>query len=357
MLIVMQNNVTTLDLERVLAHLRDENIDGQIHRPREILISVVDVVAEGLLDEIADLPGVESVHGKAPGYWLGSRARQREDTVVEVSGRCFGGNHAPVLIAGPCAVESEDQLFRAAEVALDAGAGLLRGGAFKPRTSPYSFQGLGERGLELLARVRERFDLPVVVELRDASTLELFQQYEVDVLQIGARNMQNFEILRTAGRSGRPVLLKRGPGNSIDEWLMAAEYILLEGNPDVILCERGVTPPYGSKTRYLLDVASIPIVKSLSHLPVIADPSHAAGARAYVPALARAAMAAGAQGLLVEVHNDPAEALCDGPQALTPEMLKELVADLRQQQIFFAQPPLRKGEAAEGSTLSCLSTA
>jgi len=327
MLVILKPDATAEDLERVLGRIESLGAVAEVHRPGEVLIAVrgADINPQTLVA----MSGVETVQPSAPGYWLASRRAHPEDTVVRVRGRSLGGDNPPVLIAGPCAVESEDQLLRSAEAALEAGAQMLRGGAYKPRTSPYSFQGLGEAGLEMLARVRERFGVPIVTEMRDAATLELFQRYDMDVIQIGARNMQNYEILRRAGQAGRPVLLKRGPATSIEEWLMAAEYILLAGNPDVILCERGVLPPASVATRYQLDIAAIPIVRRLSHLPVIADPSHAAGARDLVAPLAEAAIAAGAQGLLVEVHAEPCQALCDGRQALEPEQARAMMESLR----------------------------
>jgi len=344
MLVILKTDASEEDLERVLGRIESLGGTAEVHRPREVLIAVrgADISPQTLVA----MSGVETVQPSAPGYWLTSRRAHPEDTVVTVRGRSLGGDHPPVLIAGPCAVESEDQLMRSAEAALEAGAQMLRGGAYKPRTSPYSFQGLGEEGLEMLARVRERLDVPIVTEMRDAATLEIFQSYDMDVIQIGARNMQNYEILRRAGMAGRPVLLKRGPATSIEEWLMAAEYVLLAGNPQVILCERGVLPPASVATRYQLDIAAIPIVRRLSHLPVIADPSHAAGARDLVAPLAEAAIAAGAQGLLVEVHAEPCQALCDGRQALEPAQARSLMESLRRHRYVPESTPVAADGAA-----------
>ncbi|MGB6851196.1 MAG: 3-deoxy-7-phosphoheptulonate synthase [Thermoanaerobaculia bacterium] len=328
MLVIMKEQATAPDLQRIVDRVEDAGGTAECHKPSETVI-VINGCPPSLEDEIRALPGVASVRRKATGLWLVSRERQPQDTVVEVMGRRIGGSNPPAVIAGPCAVESEDQLFQIAEQVQKAGAGLLRGGAYKPRTSPYSFQGLGERGLELLAKVRERFGIPIVTELRDISALDLLLVYEVDVIQVGARSMQNFEILKEVGRAGKPVLLKRGPANSIDEWLNAAEYIMLEGNPQVILCERGIVSAKHSKTRYLLDLAAVPIVQELSHLPVIIDPSHAAGDRRWVPPMARAGVAAGANGLLIEVHHAAELALCDGPQSISPETFRQLMQDLR----------------------------
>jgi 3-deoxy-7-phosphoheptulonate synthase len=232
------------------------------------------------------------------------------------------------MVAGPCAVESREQLLTVARAVKAAGAHVLRGGAFKPRTSPYSFQGLGEEGLKLLAEAREATGLPVVTEAVDIEGLELVERY-ADAIQIGARNMQNFSLLRRAGRARKPVLLKRGLSATLEEFLMSAEYILSEGNYDVILCERGVRT-FSDFSRNTLDLAMVPAVKDISHLPILVDPSHGTGRRDKVAPLSRAAAAVGADGLIIEVHHDPNRALSDGPQSITPEMFQRLVADLRQ---------------------------
>ncbi|HEY8450061.1 MAG TPA: 3-deoxy-7-phosphoheptulonate synthase, partial [Bacillota bacterium] len=258
-------------------------------------------------------------------FKLVSREFRNEPTIVEVGGVAFGGEEVPI-IAGPCSVESREQILAAAEAVKNAGARLLRGGAFKPRTSPYSFQGLEEEGLKLLAEARERFGLPIVTEVMSPGTVELVARY-ADMLQIGARNMQNFYLLREVGRSGMPVLLKRGMSATIEEWLMAAEYILSEGNFNVVLCERGLRT-FETATRFTLDLNAVPVVKELSHLPVIVDPSHGTGRWSLVTPMARAAIAAGADGLIVEVHPQPEEALSDGSQSLTPERFKVLVDEV-----------------------------
>jgi 3-deoxy-7-phosphoheptulonate synthase len=246
-------------------------------------------------------------------------------SVVRVGSQLVGGKK-PILIAGPCAVESEESFLRIATACKDAGADALRGGAFKPRSSPYSFQGLGEDGLKIMATGREQSGLPVCTEVLDTRDVDLVARY-ADVLQIGARNMQNYALLTEAGRSGLPVLLKRGLGATVQEWLQAAEYILATGNDQVILCERGIRT-FEPATRYTLDVAAVPVVLHESHLPVIVDPSHAAGKRHLVAALGRAGIAAGAHGLIVEVHDNPAEAECDGAQALLPDDLQQLAASM-----------------------------
>ncbi|WP_051618076.1 3-deoxy-7-phosphoheptulonate synthase [Desulfofundulus thermocisternus] len=261
-----------------------------------------------------------------PAYQLASREYQQEDTVVELK-TCRIGSGQVIIIAGPCAVESEEQMLGLASTLKEMGVHILRGGAFKPRTSPYSFQGLGEEGLRILARARELTGLPVVTEVTDVRNLDMVLKY-ADILQIGSRNMQNFDLLREVGRVHRPVLLKRGLAATIEEWLLAAEYILAEGNRSVILCERGIRT-YETYTRNTLDISAIPAIKELSHLPVIADPSHGTGRRSLVAPVARAAVAAGADGLMLEVHPCPEEALSDGPQSLLPAQLERLLAELR----------------------------
>ena len=250
----------------------------------------------------------------------------RERTVVRVGGVEIGGGR-PVVIAGPCSVESREQILEAARAVKEAGADMLRGGAFKPRTSPYSFQGLGVEGLRLLRLAGDEVGLPVVTEVLDPRMVGVAAEY-ADVLQVGARNMQNFPLLRELGRAGKPVLLKRGFGSTVDELLAAAEYILAEGNADVVLVERGIRT-FETSTRFTLDIAAVPVLKERTHLPVIVDPSHAAGRREYVPALAKAALAAGADGVMVEVHPRPEEALSDSRQQLTPEMFSRLMGELR----------------------------
>jgi len=264
-------------------------------------------------------------------FKLASREFHPGDTVVEVKGgdktvRIGGGSLA--LIAGPCAVEGEAILDEIAGAVKKAGANILRGGAFKPRTSPYSFQGLGEEGLRILRDVGHKHGMPVVTEVMDPRQVPLVERYG-DMFQIGARNMQNFDLLREVGKTTKPVLLKRGLSASVKEWLMSAEYVLSQGNRSVILCERGIKT-FEDSVRYSLDISSIPVARQWSHLPIIVDPSHAAGKRDWVGSLALAGMAAGAHGVIVEVHYNPAEAQCDGPQALLPEMFKALMEQLRQ---------------------------
>jgi 3-deoxy-7-phosphoheptulonate synthase len=272
------------------------------------------------------LPGVgEAIRVSKP-YKLVSRDLKHEDTIVRVGDAEIGGEE-PVIIAGPCAVESYTQTMEIAEIVASAGVKLFRGGAFKPRTSPYSFQGLGEEGLKILAEARDRFGLKIVTEVLDTETADLVEQY-ADVLQIGARNMQNFSLLRRVGQAAKPVMLKRGMSATLEEFLLAAEYIMAEGNYNVILCERGVRT-FVDHTRNTLDLSIVPAVQNRSHLPIIVDPSHGTGKRHKVIPMARGAIAVGADGIMVEVHNHPEHALSDGPQALLPDMFREMVAEVR----------------------------
>jgi 3-deoxy-7-phosphoheptulonate synthase len=269
-------------------------------------------------------PGVDRVVPILKPYKLASaQIRHGERTVIDIEGRKIGGDHF-ALIAGPCTVESREQLLETADVVKDAGVAMLRGGAYKPRTSPYAFQGLGQEGLRLLAEAKERTGLPIVTELMDARDLEAVLEV-ADVIQVGARNMQNFPLLAEIGRSRCPVLLKRGLSATLDELLMAAEYVLKEGNRDVMLCERGIKT-FENSYRTTLDLQAVPVLKELSHLPVVVDPSHAAGRRSLVAPMSLAAAAAGADGIIVEVHPNPDEALCDGPQALLADDFAEYVA-------------------------------
>lgn len=294
-------------------------LDGQCR------VGVVGQGAESLVDLLGGLPGVESVRPMAAPYPLVSRECQPESTVIRI-GKAKLGSEQVVVIAGPCAVESREQILQAARYVRDEGAEMLRGGAFKPRTSPYSFQGLGKPGLELLAEARAETGLPVVTEIVAAEDVELMVEF-ADVLQVGARNMQNFRLLAAIGEQPRPVLLKRGMMATMEELLLAAEYVVAAGNPRVILCERGIRS-YGTETRNTLDVAAIPWLKARSHLPVIVDPSHACGRRELVLPLALAGVAAGADGVIVETHPNPPEALSDREQALSPGDFADLMKRL-----------------------------
>jgi len=300
-----------------------------IHLSRGVEKTVIGAVGERRAEAaqaIEAMPGVEKVVPILHPFKLAGSQFKPERTQVKVGNVVFGGEKV-VVIAGPCAVESREQLITVAKAVKKAGADMLRGGAFKPRTSPYSFQGLEEEGLKLLAEAREETGLPFVTEVVNPRDIELVASY-ADMLQIGARNMQNFTLLREVGACGKPVLLKRGLAATIEEWLMAAEYIISAGNWNVVLCERGIRT-FETFTRNTLDVSAVPAVKSLSHLPIIADPSHATGKSKLVTAVSLGAVAAGADGLLIEVHPCPSEALSDGPQSITPEEFDSLMAQLR----------------------------
>ena len=276
---------------------------------------------------MSSMPGVQEVVRVSSPYKLSSRNGHPEDTVITFpDGTRIGGDAPSVVIAGPCSVESEDQLRRTAEVIRKAGVRFMRGGAFKPRTSPYSFQGLGFDGLELLKKVSEEFGLFIVTEVMEPAHISAISEFS-DIIQIGSRNMQNYPLLRQIGAIRKPVLLKRGAASTIEEWLLAAEYILSGGNEQVILCERGIRT-FEPAMRFTTDIGAIPVVKKLSHLPIIVDPSHGTGKREYVSSLARAAIAAGADGLMIEVHPDPDRALSDGAQSLTFELFEELMSEL-----------------------------
>jgi len=291
--------------------------------------NVIGLVGLGDRDNIGvieDMPGVDRVVPITKPYKLSSKEVKKEPTIVEVCGVKFGGEEITV-IAGPCSVENEEQIIKTAEYVKAAGAKMLRGGAFKPRTSPYAFQGLGEEGLKLLAKAREVTGLPVVTEVVNPRDVDLVNKY-TDMFQVGARNIQNFALLSLLGQVGKPVLLKRGMATTIEEFLLAAEYILAEGNRNVVLCERGIRT-FETSTRNTLDISCIPVVKDKSHLPIIVDPSHAAGHWHYVPSLSKAAIAAGADGLIIEVHPEPEKALSDGAQSLRPEHFIRLMGELK----------------------------
>jgi 3-deoxy-7-phosphoheptulonate synthase len=328
MMIVMKEDATEEQIGAVIEKI--EGAGALAHPIKGARLTVIGAVGDVEQDiNVAGLglegqPGVDRVMPILKPYKLASsQIRHGERTVLEIDGRKIGGDHF-ALIAGPCTVESREQLFETADVVKDAGAAMLRGGAYKPRTSPYAFQGLGQDGLRLLAEVKEHTGLPIVTELMDARDLEPVLEV-ADVIQVGARNMQNFPLLAEIGRSQCPVLLKRGLSATLDELLMAAEYVLKEGNRSVMLCERGIKT-FETSYRTTLDLQAVPVLKELSHLPVVVDPSHAAGRRSLVAPMSLAAAAAGADGIIVEVHPNPDEALCDGPQALLAEDFAEYVA-------------------------------
>src|SRR2546426_4324714 len=328
MLIVMDKGVTDREIQAVVKRIEDLGYKANpIPGAQRVAIGITGNQTPLDPEEFEAMPGVKEAIRVTKPYKLVSREMKGEDTVLSVRGREVGGRHLAV-IAGPCAVENEEQALAIGQLVAAAGANFFRGGAFKPRTSPYSFQGLGEPGLRILAKVRERFGLGIVTEAVDNESLDLVEQY-ADVIQIGTRNMQNFSLLKRAGRTSKPVLLKRGMSATLDEFLMAAEYILAEGNYKVILCERGVRT-FSDFTRNTLDLAIIPAVKRRSHLPILVDPSHGTGRRHKVLPLSRAAVAVGADGLLVEVHHEPDKALSDGMQSILPDELRQLAEEVRQ---------------------------
>ena len=328
MLIVMKNSASAEQIHAVVGVVKDMGYDATpIPGGQRTAIGIIGNDGGISSDRLAGLEGVLELIPVTHPYKQVSREWQDEDTVISLPNGTKIGGLDLVLMAGPCSVENEREILDIAHRVKDVGATVLLGGALKPRSSPYSFQGLGLQGLEFLARAREETGLAVVTEALDPDGVDLVVQY-ADIVQIGARNMQNYALLRRAGRAGKPVLLKRGMSATIDELLLAAEYILAEGNPDVILCERGIRS-FDTHTRNLFDLAAIPVVKSLSHLPIIADPSHGTGIRSKVTPMGRAAVAAGADGLIVEVHHDPPRAMSDGAQSLYPDQFAKLVDEVR----------------------------
>lgn len=329
MLVVMSPNASSADIERVCEEITRQGFKP-LPMPGEVRTAIGLLGDDAKVDwsYIEGLPGVASVLIVQKPYRQAAREWKQESTIVELAPgvRIGGGGDVPI-IAGPCSVETEEQILLAARQVREAGAAALRGGAFKPRSSPYAFQGLGKKGLELLALARQETGLAIVTEAMDERGADLVAEY-ADCIQIGARNMQNYSLLRHVGTLGKPVLLKRGMAATINDLLLSAEYILAEGNPNVILCERGVRT-FDSATRNLFDLTAIPVVQKLSHLPIVADPSHGTGLRDKVTPMARAAVAAGADGILVEVHPTPDKALSDGAQSLYPAQFTELVAQLR----------------------------
>lgn len=327
MIIIMKPNASEEAVSKVARLVESKGL--QVHLSKGDEVTIVGVVGDksklhGSNIEISD--GVDKIVDVTESYKLVNKKFHPEDSVIPVGSTAIGPGNVTVM-AGPCAIESSDQLMETALAVKKAGATFLRGGAYKPRTSPYSFQGLEEEGLKYMKEAREATGLNVICEVTSAHAIEAAVKY-VDMLQIGARNMQNFELLKEAGKSGVPVLLKRGLSATIDEWLNAAEYIISEGNPNIVLCERGIRT-YETSTRNTLDISAVPVIRAKSHLPIIVDPSHATGVRAYVEPLAKAAVAVGADGLMIEVHPCPSCALSDGPQSLTFDQFDTLMDDLK----------------------------
>ena len=327
MIIVMGPEVTDANVEAVVKRLETAGLKANISRGIErTVIGAIGDERQLTTEMFTTLPGVESAMHIAKQYKIVSRESHKQNTVVDIRGVPLGGNQIQI-IGGPCSVETQEQMDLSAQFVHEAGCRLMRGGAFKPRTSPYAFQGHGVEGLAMFRKAADKYNLPIVTELMDARQIDAFLEYDVDVIQIGTRNMQNFDLLKEVGRINKPVILKRGMSATISEWLMAAEYIAAGGNHNIIFCERGIRT-FETAYRNVLDVTAIPVLKKETHLPVIVDPSHAGGKAWMVAALSQAAIAAGADGLLVEMHPSPCDAWCDADQALTPDELKKLMGTL-----------------------------
>ena len=327
MIVVLEKNINDKQLDNIIKHLEDFGF--AIHKSageERMILGAIGVQPNFDTRKLKILDGVEEVYKITEPFKLASRSFKKDDTQIKIKDITIGGNEVSV-IAGPCSVESEEQIMTIAELVKKSGAKILRGGAFKPRSSPYSFQGLGEDGLKFLRKAADEFGLLVVTEVLENSMIDLIYKY-TDIFQVGAKNMQNYSLLKGLGAAKKPVMLKRGLSATVEDWLMSAEYILSNGNPDVFLCERGIRT-FETYTRNTFDISAIPVVHKRSHLPVFADPSHATGLRDKVIPMARAAVAAGADGLMVEVHNDPEKALSDGPQALLPDQFSDLMKQIK----------------------------
>jgi 3-deoxy-7-phosphoheptulonate synthase len=329
MIIILKHGHTPEQREDVIARVKEEGLDVHLSIGEgSTIIGVIGVpIRDSLKSAIESREAVEQVFRVTKRYKLASREFHPESTVIDVDGVKIGGDEV-VIMAGPCSVESEEQLMATAKVVADAGAKVLRGGAFKPRTSPYEFRGMAEDGLKLLAQARDAYGLKIITEVMTPGDVELVGRY-TDIFQIGARNCQNYQLLEEVGRYGKPAMLKRGMAVQYEEWLLLAEYILAQGNPNVMLCERGVRG-FETYTRNIFDLTAVPVVKHLSHLPIIADPSHGTGHWHLIPAMSLAAVASGADGLIIEVHNDPSHAMSDGAQSLKPERFGELMPQIGQ---------------------------
>jgi 3-deoxy-7-phosphoheptulonate synthase len=328
MIIVLKPEATKQEIQHVENKIRELGLKPMLSVGKErTIIGVIGEEDKARLQPFEAFPGVESVLPIQKPYKFVSREFRKENSLIKIAPGIEVGGEKVIVMAGPCTVESKERLLRIAKGVKKCGAKILRGGAFKPRTSPYSFQGLGERGMRFLFEAKAEVGLPVVTELMDPRDLPLFLKY-ADVIQIGARNMQNFELLKEVGKTKKPVLLKRGMANTVKDFLLSAEYVFSEGNHNVILCERGIRT-FEDSTRFTLDISAVPVIKRLSHLPVVIDPSHCSGIWDYVGPLAKAAVAVGADGLLVEVHDEPEKAMCDGPQALKPNKFEVLMSELR----------------------------
>ena len=322
MIIIVKQDYEKEQLDSLTKWIKSQGVKIDVSKgDKNLILGLVGDTSKIDIDLIRSLDIVENVKRIQEPFKLANRKFHPQDTIVDVCGHKFGGNNFQ-LIAGPCSVESEAQIIGIAKAVKAAGANILRGGAFKPRTSPYAFQGLKAEGLQLLLKAKQETGMPICTELMAEKYIDLFE--DVDIIQIGARNMQNFDLLKAVGKLNKPILLKRGLANTIQEWLMSAEYIMSEGNENVILCERGIRT-FEPATRNTLDLSAIPLIQELTHLPIIVDPSHASGIARLVEPMSLAAVGAGSQGLIIEVHNDPPHALCDGAQSLRPEQFEEVV--------------------------------
>ncbi len=327
MVIVLKNNASKENVTHLIDELEQKGLSTNYSEgASSTVVGIIGDTTKLDVDDLEKLPYVETVRRVSEPYKAANRKMHPDDTIVKVNDDVSIGEGMFKVIAGPCSVESEEQIIEVAKRVKNAGATLLRGGAFKPRTSPYSFQGLEGEGLKLLLEAKKETGLPIVTEIMNLSYIDMFA--DVDVIQVGARNMQNFDLLKVLGKCDKPILLKRGLANTIEEWLMSAEYIMAGGNKNVILCERGIRT-FETYTRNTLDISAVPVLKKLTHLPVIIDPSHATGMNWLVEPLSRTAVSAGADGLIIEVHNNPAKALCDGAQSLNPDQFDELMADIK----------------------------
>jgi len=325
--VVLENNISEEQINEIVKQLEDFGF--QIHKStgvQKTILGAIGVKPNFDTRKVKILKGVADVYRVTAPYKLASRSFHEHDSIIKIKDVEIGGNNIALMI-GPCSVESEEQIFTLAEIVADSGAKILRGGAFKPRSSPYSFQGMGEEGLKIMRQAADKYGLLVITEVMENSQIDLISKY-TDIFQVGARNMQNFSLIKELGNSQIPVMLKRGLSATIEEWLMSAEYILANGNKNVMLCERGIRT-FETYTRNTFDLSAIPVIHKKSHLPVVADPSHATGLRDQVAPMARAAVAAGADALMIEIHNDPANALSDGPQALLPSDYLTLVGELK----------------------------
>lgn len=321
MIAILKQGTTPEQTDHLVAWLKNQNLDVHISQGKEVtILGLVGDTSRVDMDLLGSLEIVESVKRVSEPFKQANRKFHPNDTIIQVGNVRIGGGYF-AMIAGPCSVESEDQIVEVAKAVQESGANILRGGAFKPRTSPYAFQGLGAKGLRLLEIAKKETGLPIVTEIMNISTLDLFN--DVDIIQVGARNMQNFDLLKELGKTKKPILLKRGLANTLQELLMSAEYIMSEGNENIILCERGIRT-YETATRNTLDLSCVPLLHELSHLPVVVDPSHATGKAGLVSPMACAAAACNADGLMIEVHNNPSKALCDGAQSLTPAQFDEV---------------------------------